>query len=277
MNFLPTLRLFPKHGKKSLPSKLRVGNIYVDNLVPLGGIFKPGITKAGRISLSGRLQDGTKVKVYNSYNLNQINIRKKLGHIFIEEDVLFPDVISNDDYFVIERWIEGKPLNKIRSNKLDEFTESIINFLDKLHNEPIFCKIANENLNSFCYLKDYLLLRLKPWQQWLPVEELLNAWFDANYKTEKIIEPKISHPDLSLTNLILSPENKIYIIDNELLGVGKGWLLDSTNSFFRRKVSKPIFKPLINNFYNLSWKLRLVGSALDNGDFDRAKRMAYLD
>ncbi len=271
------MKLFSKKGKSFLPSKLRVGEIYVDNLFPLGGIFKPGITKAGRISLSGRLKDGTKVKVYNSFSFNQINIRKMLGNLFIDEDVLFPDVISYDEHFVIERWIEGKPLNKINSKQIDKCTNSIAKFLDKLHNDPIFCEIANDNLNAFCYLKDYLILRLKPWKQWVPVEKLLDAWFEADHKTEKIIHSKISHPDLSLTNLILSPEKKIYIIDNELLGVGKGWLLDLNNSFFRKKVSKPTFKPLINNFYNLSWKLRLVGSALDNGDFDRAERMANID
>tara|TARA_B100000900_G_scaffold386108_1_gene376299 strand:+ start:245 stop:1000 length:756 start_codon:yes stop_codon:yes gene_type:complete len=251
--------------------------MYIENLKPLGGIFKPGITKAGRLSLLGNLKDGTKVKVYNSFNLNQIHIRKMLGDIFIDDDVLFPDLIAYDDNFIIEKWIEGKPLDKINSFQLDKSSEYLINFLDKLHNDPIFCKIAKENLNSFCYLKDYLILRLNPWKQWIPVEKLLNAWFEADYQTENIIESKISHPDLSLTNLILSPEKKIYIIDNELLGVGKGWLLDINNSFFRRKVSEPILKPLLNNFYNLSWKLRLVGSALDSGDFDRAKRMAYVE
>tara|TARA_Y100001978_G_C23409199_1_gene298311 strand:+ start:60 stop:287 length:228 start_codon:yes stop_codon:yes gene_type:complete len=68
--------------------------------------------------------------------------------------------------------------------------------------------------------------------------------------------------------------NKTYIIDNELLGVSKGWLLDERNSFFRNKVSTKISDENIKNFYNLSWKLRLVGSALDSGDFARAERMA---
>ena len=94
---------------------------------------------------------------------------------------------------------------------------------------------------------------------------------------KNIIESRISHPDLSLSNLLLDKDEKIYIIDNELIGTGKGWLLDEKNSFFRNKIPKPSFSPEVKNFYELSWKLRLVGSALDSGDFSRAERMAYLE
>ena len=38
-----------------------------------------------------------------------------------------------------------------------------------------------------------------------------------------------------------------------------------------------VFLLQLKNFYELSWKLRLVGSALDSGDFSRAERMAYLE
>ena len=146
-----------------------------------------------------------------------------------------------------------------------------------IHFDKGFIEIAKTNRNSFCYLSDYLFIRLKPWQQWLPVEDLLKKWQASNKETQDIIESRISHPDLSLSNLILDKDKKIYIIDNELIGSGKGWILDAKNSFFRNKIPKPSFSPAVKNFYELSWKLRLVGSALDSGDFSRAERMAYLE
>ena len=59
-------------------------------------------------------------------------------------------------------------------------------------------------------------MRLKPWNQWIPVERLLEKWQESKLEIHNLIESKISHPDLSLTNIILSQDEKIYIIDNEL-------------------------------------------------------------
>ena len=42
-------------------------------------MFKPAITKAGRLSLSGYSEEGEKVKVYKSFNPNQIKLRKVIG------------------------------------------------------------------------------------------------------------------------------------------------------------------------------------------------------
>ena len=122
-----------------------------------------------------------------------------------------------------------------------------------------------------------MILRLKPWCQWVPVQNLLEEWKKLNIATDSKIQSRISHPDLSLSNLILGDDNKIYIVDNELLGVGKGWLLDEKNSFFRSQVNIPELESICNRFYSISWKLRLVGSALDSGDFARAERMSKFD
>ena len=79
MNFIKFFNLFSKDKLEGLPSSFRVGELEITNLNPLGGMFKKGVTKAGRISLSGNLNDGRKVKVYESFNSNQIKLRKKLG------------------------------------------------------------------------------------------------------------------------------------------------------------------------------------------------------
>lgn len=266
-----------KKYKVYIPSKIRVGKKYINNLKPLGGMFKPAITKAGRLSLSGYSEEGEKVKIYKSFNPDQIKLRRAIGDYLKNENVLFPNVIASDDNFIVEKWIDGQSFSKMKKNLIEKDTLNVINFLKKIHFAPEFLDLAKKHKNSFCYLHDYLIVRLKPWCQWGPVENLLEEWNKLNIATNYKIQSKISHPDLSLSNLILGNDNKVYIVDNELLGVGKGWLLDQKNSFFRSQVDIPELEPICHRFYCISWKLRLVGSALDSGDFARAERMSKFD
>ena len=276
MNFLKSLKLYKRDKEHKLPSSFRIGELVISDLKPLGGMFKKGVTKAGRISLSGTLDNGKKVKIYESFKSSQINLRKKVGDQLKNEDVLLPSLIAKDENFIVEEWIEGKNLSKINPDYLEKHSCRVINFLKKIHSDYDFIEISNYNKNAFCYLSEYLLIRLKKWERWNPVENLLKEWLESNLETDGIIQSRVSHPDLSLSNIILTPEEKLYIVDNELIGVGKGWLLDERNSFFRGKINQPELDKKCKYFYNLSWKLRLVGSAIDQGDFFRAERMADL-
>ncbi len=277
MHFPINFKLFSSKEEIEIPSSIRIGEELISNLKPLGGIFKPGITKAGRISLTGNLKNGKKVKVYESFSEQQINLRKLIGEECKNKEVLFPKILGSDNRFIIEDWIKGVTFSNLKTDIVKKNTLKLSNFLEMLHNEKVFLKIARSNNNSFCYLNDYLYKRLKPWIQWLPVEKLIKRWLESEYEIRNILDNKISHPDLSLSNIILSDDGKIYIIDNELIGSGKGWLLDQNNSFFRETFKSYKLEPLIRNFFNLSWKLRLVGSAIDNGDFARAARMAKIE
>ena len=166
MNLFSVFRSKHLKDKVSIPSKLRVGDFYIGNLKPLGGIFKPAITKAGRLSLIGNSMEGRKVKVYKSFNSDQIALRKEIGDILKKDNVLFPKVIANDDKFIVEEWIGGKSFTKLNKNLITKYTPNLIKFLKKIHFEPDFLDLAKNHKNSFCYLQDYLLLRLKPWMQW---------------------------------------------------------------------------------------------------------------
>ena len=46
--------------------------------------------------------------------------------------------------------------------------------------------------------------------------------------------------------------------------------------FFSNEVPPLEIDYISQNFYNLSWKLHIVGSAIDSGDFERAERMSKL-
>ena len=89
----------------SLPSSMKVGSTNIFNLTPLGGIHKPGITKAGRVSLKGQLSSGEVVKIYSCYNYQQVMLRLHCGVNVFTDKVSFPPIIDHDSHMIVEKWI----------------------------------------------------------------------------------------------------------------------------------------------------------------------------
>ena len=258
-----------------LPSYIKVGSTYVHNLSPLGGIFKPGITKAGRVSLTGQLCNGEKVKVYSCLNSNQVMLRVYAENKIRTDDVCFPPIVSFDGQMIIEKWIDTN--NNLSNKKTShENLESLMHFLSYLHCFSSENILPSTYAHSFCYLKDYLVARLHPWKNWEPISRLLDAWHHEDDVSDKVLFPRLSHPDLSISNIVIGKDLKMYIIDNELFGFGKGWVLDHYNTNFRSTFIPDDVNKKCKPFVELSWKLRLAGSALDSGDFYRAERMARI-
>ena len=260
----------------SLPSSMKVGSTNIFNLTPLGGIHKPGITKAGRVSLKGQLSSGEVVKIYSCYNYQQVMLRLHCGVNIFTDKVSFPPIIDHDSHMIVEKWIDHDPSIIDKKSYLStHITNCVIEFLTHLH-----CYSSNEvsdkYVNSFCYINDYLLMRLTPWKNWKPVSRLLDAWMTEDKRSNEKLLPRLSHPDLSHSNIIIGNNSKIYIIDNELLGFGKGWVVDHYNTPFRAQFPLDFPNERSNKFVELTWKLRLTGSALDSGDFHRAERMSAI-
>jgi hypothetical protein len=63
-------------------------------------------------------------------------------------------------------------------------------------------------------------------------------------------------------------------IDNELLGVGPGWIIDWRNSLLAKTPTPRFLDPKIGAFADRTWHLRLLGSAIDKGNFEDAARLA---
>ena len=266
-----------KHSTE-IPSCLYVNNTPLSDLKALGsGIFKPAITKAGRLSLQGRMPDNQKVKIYSCFSPAQTNLRLRLDSLNVEQTLYFPRLVLYDDFLLVEEWINGIPLNELPHDEAMQYVPHIESFLTQVQHDHIFINLADKNAEAFCYLNDYLLKRLGVWSQWQPVKELILEWKETESKVVDILPNFLSHPDLSMSNLIVQHSTgKLYVVDNELLGVGRSWVIDGKNSFCKSKFKDDLVDAVSQNFANLSWKLRLVGSALDNGDFERAERLAQI-
>ena len=267
-------------GKQtSLPSYLCVDNTPLSDLKALGsGIYKPAITKAGRLSLQGRMPDNRKVKIYSGYSPAQISLRTELDQLKLDPPICFPRVVLNDDFLLVEEWVDGTPLNELPTAKSMNYAPQVEALLKQFQSDSFLSALAKKHAGSFCYLNDYLISRLSIWAQWQPVKALIGEWERTEKAVVDLLPIFLSHPDLSLSNLIVQHSTgKLYVIDNELLGVGRSWVIDGKNSFCKKRFNTKSVDSLTQRFSNLSWKLRLVGSALEAGDFERAERLARFE
>ena len=254
---------------------IEVGDVRITGLRPLGGGQKKGITKAGRLSMSGDL-NGVKVKVYSVHSGAQAALRRELDRISMC-GCRFPRVMASNDWLVAEEWIEGEPVNALGREGRMAVAESVDEFLEFSSRDVHVRAIAEKWNGAFCYLDDYLVGRLGPWVHWEPVVEFLDAWRESRRRVMDEVESRLSHPDLSVHNLLVQRgSSSVFVVDNELLGVGQGWVVDRMNAARggldvpRPQGGGADFVRFIDN----TWRLRLIGSALDAGKIARACRLA---
>jgi len=264
------------NNKPHCPGEITVNGKVITDLVPLGGYRQLGITKAGRVSFSG-LFEGKRVKVYSSYSADHAKLRVRLQSTSLGQRFL-PRLIMADKNYIVEGWIDGLPVKKLDSSLNASAAEEIKRFLSECQNSKELIQVADHHLGAFCYFQDYLIKRLEPWCVLDFVREFKKSWQEKYESGKDKIEIRVSHPDLSATNVLLEAKTgRFVVIDNELLGVGHGWILDRRNSFlksFSGDAAAPLNKGIEKGFVNDSWKLRLIGSALDASDFERAYRVA---
>ena len=234
----------------------------------LGAPWHPGITKAGRLSVSGTCDIG-RVKVYSTHSFRQAALRKDVQNIPLGK-CRFAELVASDDRFVVEKWVDGVPVSKLTGPDLKYATEAVKNFLERLESDSTCNQIASNNSEAFCYFEDYLVSRLGVWALYDQISEFLDQWKTLYKSLSNELPVRLTHADLSLNNVFLEKDTGDFvIIDNELLGVGRGWVLDWHNSLLNKMGCDvpPYLSKVSQKFINKSWQLRRLGSALDANDF----------
>lgn len=247
----------------------------VSDLKPLGGFHKPATTKAGRLSMTGRLSNGQKAKVYSLFSPDQGALRLALQRLQPIEGLHWPAILAHSNTLVAEEWIDGLSLNKLPRAHLQQHADTVKAFLQACQTSHKLQALADQHQGAFCYINHYLLTRLQPWAHWQPVAHLLQHWQQASNAVAGTLPRQISHPDLSLANLVVQRHTgKLFVIDNELLGVGPGWVLDGNNSFCKHHPMEGAWSADVQRYAKVAWRMRLVGSALDAGQFAQAAELA---
>jgi len=251
---------------------IKIADSVVTRLSPLGNPKTPGITKAKRLSFRGYI-NGQKVKVYSGFSSDQVALRLALQNKEMK-GMYFPKIIASNERLVAEEWIEGSPIN---DEIIHRAQQNVLGFFEYIHSDSERMDFIDKHSKAFCYFEDYLLKRIGEWRYLSSIEKFLSLWADEYRKRKSIIPIRLSHPDLSKANLIKQKStNNIYSIDNELVGVGRGWVLDLRNSLLGMNCmdNNRYFFNSIKDFVELSWSLRRIGSALDNGEVNKAIAIA---
>ena len=190
--------------------------------------------KNNKFSAQGNYEN-KKVKIYEVFDSNQGTLRefvskhKKLSSYF-------PKVLVYDEKYIVEEWVDGKTLSEINSKNLNNIPQS-----DEVKQIIKLMWSINYNIKSFDYI-DYIHRRIG--------------------KTNNIdlsrIPMRINHNDLSLDNIIISPDG-LKIIDNEFLGCNNGWVLNIINSFLKEDLTNEYF--ISTEIFAKLWEIRKAWSS----------------
>lgn len=248
---------------------LTVAGVVIDDVQPLGNWLTPGVTKAGRMSFSGFV-DGHKVKIYSVFSPVQSELRQAIQSIKFE-NFSFPEIVCSDDNFVVESWIDADLSSAAHTKK----QSAVADVIGELHAANLGMKPEWVERSPFCYFTDYLVLRLHRWRAVPEISEFITRWQQAYDLVKSSIPVRLSHPDLTARNMILCKSNgRLYVVDNELLGVGHGWILDWHNAGIPElSLANYDSDDDLKLFVELSWKLRRLGSLMDSYDYSAVKKL----
>ena len=217
--------------------KISVNKIIVEKLTPLREGFK---NKNNKFSAKG-YYNNLKVKIYEVFDRNQGPLREFISKNG-ELSSYFPKLISYDQKYIIEEWVDGKTLKDSKSRFKKNISQSeevklIINLMWSI----------KYDIQVFDYIS-YIFKRVGR----------------TNNLDLSNLPIRINHNDLSLDNILVTSSG-LKIIDNEFLGCNTGWILNIKNSFLKENfnyqnfVSEETLKEL--------WKIRKEWSLLKYNKF----------
>jgi hypothetical protein len=226
-----------------------INKIKIDKLKPLRKNF---ISRNKKLSATG-YYNNLKVKIYGVHDKNQGKLRKFVSN---HKDLskYFPKLISFNNNFIVEEWVEGKTLKELNLNNSEFLVKS--KEIKKIINIMWSTKFSH-------YVFDY-------------IDHIHKRVKKKNYLELNNLPIRINHNDLSLDNIILSSKG-LKIIDNEYLGCNTGWILNIKNSFLIEDFEYQNFisKKKLNQLWNLrkEWgKLIITKNKKNDQFFDFIKK-----
>lgn len=209
----------------NIKNSIIINHKKITNLKPLKKNFT---NKNKKFSAKGYIVD-TKVKIYEVFDRNQGELREFV-HNHHKLSKFFPKLITYDEKYIVEQWVEGKTLREL--NMKNDTNILYSNKLKEIINLMWSVKYDEEVFNYIEYIHDRINKK--------------NNFDFTN------IPRRINHNDLSLDNILLTSDG-LKIIDNELLGCNTGWILNIKNSFLidNYKYQNFISEEVLDNLWNI--------------------------
>jgi hypothetical protein len=239
-----------------------------------------GFTKAGRLSLFAYM-DGKPVKIYECNNEEHANYIKIISSRF---STYFPDVYLRVGKYLVTEWVDGVQL---RNNKIGiGLLKHVAKLQAKLH-----AYIYSEKDDvGFDYIQ-FLFDRLNKYKGFFPLVDELNC-IKTSLNEGHIQNSAVSHPDITIQNLIKNKATSFKIIDNELLTHNSYFQIDLFNTLnsiscenyseiylHSYKESGGDLTQILNNskYYSCIWKLRILGSCAQAGNYQKMEKLNKME
>ena len=145
--------------------------------------------------------DGQKVKVYETFNQAQVDLRLYIGQ-HDQVSHYFPKVINSDGLLIAEEFIEGTHARNCDVNVIQKEVGKLIMAL----------RLIDYNKCTWDYLEH--------------IHKRASLSF-----TPLLLPNHINHNDLTLDNIIMT-ETGIKVIDNEFLACNNAWFMNVINAKF---------------------------------------------
>lgn len=229
-----------------------------------------GVSKIGNLSWKGSYL-GNPVKIYTCFDKEQAKLIEWLSNNSSIQEYL-PNCHFTWDNIVVCDWVIGSKISSEDIINKHDVNRQIFDFLNKIHSMDISSLSVKNNL----YIES-IYKRLKNF-------DVLNK-FDFNIEYDFVFDENscLSHPDVTANNIILTKQG-IVIIDNEFLSVSsypKIDYLNLINSFSDKVALKSDFFIDLDeedlNYLEDVWKMRMVGSLLQKGAYNKATDFYLLE
>ncbi len=246
-----------------------IGGLDLTNVRPIYDRDKIGLSKIGIPSFYGFYKK-QKVKIYGVLSIEQVKIRQEISQL--SKGLYLPNVLGYSDNIIVQEWVDGTLGTRLKKEKRKELCAEIQHFLNSNKRNTPYTIDKNRLFSESDYLL-YLYSRTDQFSFLDPIKKFRMYWMEEYQKNKHNTLAQVHHSDLSLENIVLnSVDNRFYLIDNEHLHYGAGWLLDYRNSllYTLKLRDKYYYKECLPDFTEHCWRLRQIGTKLLNGDTQKA-------
>jgi thiamine kinase-like enzyme len=244
-------------------------------------------SKVGRLSWRAAI-DGQPVKIYECHSESHAALVETVSaNRSLQKH--FPTWIMRFGKYVVAEWVQGEQLSAKQLVKDKGVLNQMAGLQALIHSQDSTQPFDDD---SFKYM-DYLKCRLQRYKGLIPIDDAIEKIYLV-LEEAKLDEHRISHPDLTVSNLIVAEESgTLKIIDNELLSCNQYYLIDLLNTYYslHRVIDQAQLisyltcyvenggnlRQLIDReeFFHALWYLRFIGSSLQAGDVGKAFHIAH--